>query len=156
MTRTAVGYRTVPLWLFVLVVLVLAERNRRLRTRPGNITVRLRSEPGTRWSKGNGVWVDDVFAVRQGLGDRSESFMRVTSVTTRTPEFEEAKELRLEEPVIATVQLADGGTIEIAAPRTQEVLLLGPFAADGSVPPEMPNVDQIEIANADQAVAAAS
>jgi hypothetical protein len=120
------------------------------------VTVRLRSEPGTRWSKGNGVWVDDVFAVRQGLGDRNESFMRATSVTTRTPEFEEAKELRLEEPVIATVQLADGGTIEIAAPRKQEVLLLGPFAIDGSVPSELLSVDQIEIANADQAVAATS
>jgi hypothetical protein len=157
MTRSTVVYRGVPLWLFVLVVFALIRRNRALRSRPGNVAVRLRSAPGTSWSRGNGVWVRDVFAVRKGLGDRSESFLRVTAVTTRAPEDEEAKALRrLEDPVIATVQLADGDTIEIAAPRKQQALLLGPFAAEGPVPTEMPSVDQFEIQNADQTVAVAS
>lgn len=156
MTRKTMAYRAVPLWLFVVVVLALVERNRRLRSRPGNVSVRLRTAPGDSWSRGNGVWVDDVFAVRRGIGDRNESFMRVTAVTTRTPAEEEANELRrLEEPVIATVRLADGGTIEIAVPRQQESLLLGPFASDGSGPSEIPNPDQVVIPPADLTAAAA-
>jgi hypothetical protein len=156
MTRTTALYWTVPLWLFVFAVLALDLRNRRLRNRPGNVTVRLRSAQGISWTKGNGVWVDDVFAVRQGLGARNESFIRVTSVTTRTPEVEDAKTLgRLEEPVIATVELTDGSTLEIAVPRKQEALLLGPFADNGSGTPETPNIERVEIAIEDQAVASA-
>jgi hypothetical protein len=113
--------------------------------------------PGTRWSRGNGVWVDDVFAVRGGLADRSESYLRVTAATTRTPEEQDAKGLSgLEEPVIATLTLADGATIEIAVPRKDEALALGPFAVDGSAPTGIPSADQAEMANADSAVAAAS
>jgi len=156
MTRKTVVYRGVPAWIIVLVMAALIQRHHQLRHRPGNVTVRLRSDSGARWSRGNGVWVDDVFAVRQGIGDRSESYLRVTSVSTRSPEADEGKLLRLEEPVIALVQLADGESIEIAFPRKQQSLLLGPFATDDSVSPEMSNIEQIGVANTEQTVAVAS
>jgi hypothetical protein len=146
----------VPLWLFALVVIALIWRNRRLRNRPGNVSVRMREAPGTSWSRGNGVWVDDVFAVRHGLADRSENFMRVTAATSRTPGEQEAKDLRrLEDPVIAALVLTDGRTIEIAVPRRFEGLLLGPFATADVIRPEVADVDQLETSNVDQAAAAA-
>jgi len=157
MSRSTVVYRGVPIWLFVVVVLALVARNYRLRTRPGNVPVQFRPQPGSGWSRGNAVWVDDVIAVRTGLGDRSESFHQVTAVTTRTPEAEEVKNLqRLEEPVIATIQLAGGEMIEFAVARKHETLLLGPFATEDSNPAETPGIDQVGTAGANQNLAAAA
>jgi len=146
MTRTNVAYAGVPLWLFVLVVFLLIRRNQRLRQRAGNVTVHLRQPAGTRWNRGNGVWVDDVFAVRGGLADRNETFWRVTAATTRSPEGDDATKLgRVDDPVIATLTLADGGYVEVAFPRKAESLVLGPFAPAGAattnVPPDLTQAD---------------
>src|SRR5215204_6526345 len=104
MTRTNVAYAGVPLWLFVLVVFMLIRPNRQLRQRSGNVSVRLRTAADTRWNRGNGVWVDDVFAVRGGIADRKESFLRVTAATTRTPNGDDIEQLgKFDDPVIATL-----------------------------------------------------
>ena len=157
MSRSTVVYRGVPIWLFVVVVLALVARNYRLRNRPGNVPVQFRPAPGSGWSRGNAVWVDDVIAVRTGLGDRSESFHQVTAVTTRPPEAEEFNDLRrIEEPVIATIQLADGETIEFAVARKHEGLLRGPFATEDSDPSAIPGIDQFGTAGANPNLATAT
>jgi len=122
------------LWVVLLLTFAFVRRHRQLRGRPGNVTVRIRAEPGQSWNSANGVWVDDVFAVRTGIADRNEATMRVTGVTARHPDEDESRELKkLEDPVIATLNLADGGTVDVAVPRPQAELVFGPFAADGAV-----------------------
>jgi hypothetical protein len=52
----------VPLWLCAAGLSILLVRNRALRHRPGNVKVRRRRPGKSRWRRGYGVWVHDVFA----------------------------------------------------------------------------------------------
>jgi len=134
LSQTVLLRRGVPLWIVLLLAFAFVRRHRQLRGRPGNVTVRIRAEPGQPWNAANGVWVDDVFAVRTGIADRNEATMRVTAVTARQADEVETRDLKkLEDPVIATLNLADGGTVEVAVPRPKAPLVFGPFAADGTV-----------------------
>ena len=54
----------VPLWLCGAGLTILVVRNRALRKRPGNVQVRRRRQGKSRWVRGHGVWVHDVFAFR--------------------------------------------------------------------------------------------
>jgi len=149
-------YRLALAFFFFLMVTMIG-RNRQLHHRTGNVSIRFRSQPGDGWSRGNGVWVEDVFAVRKGFGDRSESFMRVAAVETHIPDENEVKGLGgLKEPIIATITLDDGATIEFAVPRKGEELLLGPFAANGSSPSELNDAERFQTSNAEMVIAAAS
>ena len=55
----------VPLWLRAAGITVLMMRNRSLRERPGDIPVRRRLLNKSRWTRGHGLWVHDVFAFRE-------------------------------------------------------------------------------------------
>ncbi len=54
----------VPLWLCALGIFALVYRNRALRSRHGNIPVRVLRPGKTHWIRGHAVWVSDVFAWR--------------------------------------------------------------------------------------------
>ena len=54
----------VPLWLCALAIAILILRNRALRHREGNLPVRVRKANGRHWSRGNAIWIHDVFVSR--------------------------------------------------------------------------------------------
>jgi hypothetical protein len=118
----------VPLWLCAVGILLLVLRNRSLRRRSHDIPCRVRVAPGKRWRRGHGTWVHDVFAFRASPAGWDERLDWVDSVVTRPPTGREVHGLRhLDDPVIATLRLADGGSVEVAAPAAARTQLLGPF-----------------------------
>jgi len=120
----------VPLWLCAVAILVLVLRNRRLRHRPGNISVRLLPPGKTRWRRGHGLWVSDVFAWRGSPAAWREELLQVVDATTRSADAEERGHLhRLgDAPVVADLTTTDG-TVRAAAAAEHRPVLLGPFAA---------------------------
>ena len=50
------------LWLCAIGILVILMRNRKLRKRHGNIPVRVKRLGKQRWTRGQAIWVSDVFA----------------------------------------------------------------------------------------------
>lgn len=121
----------VPLWLCALGILALVLRNRSLRRRPGDLPVRVLRPGKTRWMRGHGVWVSDVFAWRGSPAAWSEELVQVTTVTVRDPEPGEQKALhRLgTAAVVAALTTADGRTLLAAAAAEHRLTLPGPFAA---------------------------
>ena len=119
----------VPLWLCALAILILVYRNRALRTRPGNVPVRLREPGSKRWKPGHAVWTHDVFSFRGSPATWQEALLWVTAAELREASVEERKQLRRigDRPVVATLTLADGTTVEVAARAGSEDLLLGAF-----------------------------
>ena len=95
----------VPLWICVLGITVTVLRNRGLRKRPGDIPARVRLPGKTRWTRGHGIWVSDVFAWRGSPAAWKEKLVQVSGVTLRSPSEEEQHKLhRLGEGVqIATL-----------------------------------------------------
>ncbi len=129
----------VPLWLCAMGILTLLLRNRALRKRPGNVPVRVRQPGKKRWSPGHGVWVHDVFAFRGLPAAWKEALVWAAGATVRMPTDEERKKLHRigAEPVVATLTLVEGQTIEFAARSEHENDLLGPFSASpGLVMPQ--------------------
>jgi hypothetical protein len=119
----------VPLWLCALAIGMLIVRNRKLHGRVGNVSVRFRSGPGKRWTRGNAVWIHDVFAFRGFPAAWKETLFWVASADTRTATGENAHKLRrLDRAVIATLTGEGGGPIEVAGSSDQVALMLGPFA----------------------------
>lgn len=120
----------VPLWLCAAAILMLLLRNRALRKRPGNVPVRVHPQDKKRWSPGHGVWIHDVFAYRGLPAGWKEVLVWSTEAKVRAPDDEERKKLHRigDEPVIVTLSLAEGGTIELAARAERKGDLLGPFA----------------------------
>jgi hypothetical protein len=123
----------VPLWLCAIAILTLVMRNRALRTRPGNVPVRVRPEGRSRWMPGHGLWVHDVFAYRGSPAAWKEGLLLVTAATERPADAEERKHLRRigDEPVIATLTVDDSDTtrrIDVAACASDARTLLGPYA----------------------------
>jgi hypothetical protein len=127
----------VPLWLCAIGILVIVLRNRKLRKRHGNIPVRVKRPGKQRWTRGHAIWVSDVFAWRGSPGVWSEDLVQVMGVTLRNPDTEERKKLRHlgDGFPIATLFIAEGETLEVAAGTEQRSALLGPFGGSEEVPP---------------------
>ena len=131
----------VPLWLCLVAILTLVMRNRTLRTRGENVPVRRRLAGKTRWRRGHGVWIHDVFALRGSPATWSESLDWVATVTTRAIiDASEAKKLRRlgERPTVAVLTMVDGSTIEYATSAEHALNLLRPFAAEAAQNPSPP------------------
>lgn len=126
----------VPLWLCAIGILTLLLRNRGLRKRPGNVPVRVRRPGKQRWSPGHGVWVHDVFAFRGLPAAWKEALVWVSDATVRVATDEERKKLHRigDDPVVATLTLVEGETIEFAARSEDSDDLLGPFVGAGAPP----------------------
>jgi hypothetical protein len=121
----------VPLWLCAIGILVILMRNRKLRKRHGNIPVRVKRSEKKRWTRGHAIWVSDVFAWRGSPGVWREDLVQVMGVTLRDPDAEERKKLRHlgDGFPIATLFIAEGETLEVAAGTEERGALLGPFEA---------------------------
>jgi hypothetical protein len=121
----------VPLWLCALAILTLVLRNRALRTRPGDVPVRVRRPGKKRWVRGHGVWVHDVFAFRGSPAAWKEELIWVSEVVQRAPSQEERDGWhRLgDDPTVAVLKPAEGAdrAIEVAAKGEHRDLLGGPF-----------------------------
>ncbi len=126
----------IPLWFCAVGILLVALRNRGLRRRPGNVPVRVRRPGKDRWVPGHGVWVHDVFAFRGSPAAWKEGLLWVTDAAVRPAGAAERDRLHRigDAPVVATCELACGGSIELAARAEDADALLGPFAADAEPP----------------------
>ena len=120
----------VPLWLCACGILILVFRNRGLRKRPGNVPCKFRPRDKKRWTSGHGVWVSDVFAWGGSAAAWKGELAWTAGLSTRPPDEGERKKLRRlgDSPLIASLALAEGGTVEFAAGREHRAGLLGPFA----------------------------
>jgi hypothetical protein len=130
----------VPLWLCAVAILTLVLRNRSLRKRAGDISVRLRTAPEKRWRRGHALWVHDVLSFRASPAGWSESLVWTTALSVRAATAEERKKLhRLgDRPVIALIALKGGETVEAGASAEARETLMGPYAeadADARVSP---------------------
>ncbi len=123
----------VPLWLCACGILTLVFRNRSLRKRPGNVPCKFRPTDKKRWTSGHGVWVSDVFAWGGSTAAWKSELAWATGLATRPADDGERKKLRRlgDSPLIASLALAEGGTVEVAAKREHRAGLLGPFG-DGA------------------------
>jgi hypothetical protein len=121
----------VPLWLCAIGILMLLFRNRRLRKRPGNIPVRVLRPGKTRWTSGHALWVSDVFAWRGSPAAWNEDFRQVSGASLRPADPEEQRKLHRigDNPVVASLRLAEGTTLEVAARPEHQSALVGPFAS---------------------------
>jgi hypothetical protein len=119
----------VPLWLCATAILALVFRNRNLRRREGDLSVRVRSAPDKRWRRGHALWVHDVFSFRGSPAAWNEALDWVTSTSAHDASASESKRLhRLgDDPVIVALHLAGGRTVEVAARAEDRVRLLGPL-----------------------------
>ena len=120
----------VPLWLCAAGILTLVFRNRSLRKRPGNVPCKFRPTDKKRWTSGHGVWVSDVFAWAGSTAPWKSELVWAADVATRPADEEERKKLgRLgDSPLIASLALAEGGTVELAAKPEHRAGIVGPFA----------------------------
>ena len=121
----------VPLWLCAIGIAVLIFNNRKLRTRYGNIPVRVKRPGKKRWTRGHAIWVSDVFAWRGSPAAWNEDLRQVAGVMLRAADSEEQKKLhRLsDDPAIATLALVEGETLEVATDTEHRSALPGPFAS---------------------------
>jgi len=138
----------VPLWLCALGILTVVFRSRRLRSRHGNIPVRVLRPGHTRWTRGNAIWVSDVFAWRGIPAAWAEDLIQAVDVHERAASPAEVKALhRLgEELAVVEISGADGETLTVAAAGTARSALLGSFAIRGAtaVGPLPPSAEPTE------------
>ena len=120
----------VPLWLIAAGLLTLVFRNRSLRKRPGNVPCKVRPAGKKRWTSGHGVWVSDVFAWAGSTAPWKGELVWAVALASRPADEAERKKLRRlgDSPIIASLTLAEGGTVEVAAKLEHRAGLLGPFA----------------------------
>ncbi len=132
----------VPLWLCAAGILTLLLRNRALRTRPGNVPVRVRRPGKRRWWPGHGLWVHDVFAFRGLPAAWKEALVWAADASVRPADEQERKKLHRigDEPVVATLTLVDGESLEVAARAEDVDDLLGPFSPVRSTPAELASI----------------
>jgi hypothetical protein len=123
----------VPIWLCAAAILTLIFRNRALRTRPGNVPVRVRRPGKRRWVRGHAVWVHDVFAFRGSPAAWKEELIWVSEAALRAPSDDERDGWRQlgDDPVIAVLEAAEAAdqSIEVAARAEHRGQLCGPFMA---------------------------
>jgi hypothetical protein len=121
----------VPLWLCALGILALLFRNRALRTRHGDVPVRLMRPGKTRWARGHAVWVSDVFAYRGSPAAWNEYLERIVTATVRdaTPADLEGLHRMGEGVVLATLTTDDDQVLRVATTAEHRAAVLGPFAA---------------------------
>ena len=123
----------VPLWLCAVAILTLVLRNRKLRTRPGNVPVRVRRPGKARWVRGHGVWVHDVFVFRGSPAAWKEELIWVSELSLRAPSPEERDGWRQlgDDPIVAVLKPAEAADapIEVAARGEDRDPLGGPFMA---------------------------
>ncbi len=121
----------VPLWLCAIAILALVFRNRSLRQRPGDIPVRIQRAGETRWTRGHGVWISDVFAWRGSPAAWSEDLVHVTAARVGALEPDELKKLhRLgDDPAVATLTPEVGEPLRVAVEAEHRAALLGPYGA---------------------------
>ena len=119
----------IPLWFIVIGIGVTVMRNRKLRERHGNISARVLRPGKTRWTRGNAIWVSDVFVFRGSPAAWSEDIVHVSAVTTRDPSADEVHKLRRlgEGMQIATLTSVDGELYQVATSSEHRAALGGPF-----------------------------
>ena len=119
----------IPLWLCAGGLSVLAMRNHALRHRPGNVKVRRRRSGKSRWIRGHGVWVHDVFAFRGSPAAWAESLIPVRDVVTLVPTSSDRKKLRRLGPAPSIARLidADGEYVDFATTPEHALDMLGPL-----------------------------
>ena len=118
----------VPLWLCALGILALILRNRALRKRPGNMSVRVRRPAKQRWTRANAVWVSDVFVWRASPAAWAEDVRQIRTAVRRAPTTEERKKLHrlADDPAIVTMTTRDGQAFDVAAAGDVSERLLVP------------------------------
>ena len=99
------------------------------RQRLGSGRALIQSADRTRTS-GHGAWVSHVFAWVGSTAAWKDDLAWTAGVVTRSADEQERKKLRRlgDVPLIASLALAEGGTVEVAARREDRAGLLGPFA----------------------------
>jgi hypothetical protein len=109
----------VPLWLCAAGVISVVLRNRSLRKRHGDLSVRLRSDDGKRWRRGHALWVHDVLLFRASPAGWTDTVLWVEEALIDAAGPEDRRHLhRLgDEPVIVQLTLHGGGTAQMAAAR---------------------------------------
>jgi len=120
----------VPLWLCAVGISALLVRNRELRHRPGNMKLRRRREGTSRWTRGYGVWVHDVFAYRGSPAAWAESLVGVRDAVMLVPTEADLKKLRRlgSPPSIMRLTDDDGEHTDFASAPEHALDLLGSFA----------------------------
>lgn len=126
----------VPLWLCAAAILTLLVRNHSLRERPGNVPVRIRPSDKKRWSPGHGIWIHDVFAFRGLPAAWKEQLVWAENASAREATEQERKKLHRvgDNPIVVTLTLSEGGSIELATHADHEDDLLGPFGPPTPAP----------------------
>lgn len=121
----------VPLWLCAVGITVLVLRNRSMRKRDEDIPLLLRHAASTRWHRGHGIWIHDVFAFRASPAAWSVELLWVQHAASRKPTGEELHRLRHlgHSPTILTLTTDDSAKVEIATAGADAASALGPFAA---------------------------
>jgi hypothetical protein len=91
--------------------------------------VLLRGAQSRRWRPGHAIWIHDVFVFRGSPAAWDESLLWVTDLDVHEADAEQRQTLRRvgDGPVVATMTIDDGATIEIAARAEHRDRLLGPF-----------------------------
>jgi hypothetical protein len=119
----------VPLWIIALALVALYLRNRALRNRPGDIAVRVLRPGKRRWTRAHALWVSDVLAWRGSPAAWREDLVQVRSVYLHAPDAEQQKKLHGlgDDPVLASLSLTGGSSLEVAARHEHRAALLGPF-----------------------------
>jgi hypothetical protein len=128
----------VPLWLCLAGIGVLIGHNRALQRRPGDVAVRSRRPGKSRWQRGHGVWVHDVFAFRGSPAGWSEALIGVREVVPIAPTEDDTHKLRHLGNSPSMVRLIDdnGAHVDFATGPEEAIDLLGPFALTAaSTPP---------------------
>lgn len=122
----------VPIWLCALGILVLVLRNRALRERPGNMSVRVRRPGRQRWTRANGLWVSDVFVWRASPAAWAEDVRQIAAVSRRTATTEDRNKLhRLGDDVaLVTMTTGEGDVFDVATAADARDGLFGPHFHD--------------------------
>jgi hypothetical protein len=133
----------VPLWLVAGMVLGALYSRHRFKQAPGVFRCRLRLVAGTvgslktTWARAPayGRWVHDVLVVNQGLALVRVLPIPVVGVVAGPDKGDPAVIKRLgPAPMVVSLRVDAGSTIELAASEPDELRMLGPFA-DSAVPP---------------------
>jgi hypothetical protein len=109
----------IPLWICAVGIRTLLARGRALLKRPGQCARTCPTPGETRWSRGRGVWVHDVFAFRGLPAFWMEVIAWATDASPRAATEQERKKLRKlgDEPIVVTLMLSDGDAKDVAAPK---------------------------------------